>query len=143
MLFFYTDFTLKDCSCRPCHIDMVVGFAPLNEKFAAVHDDAAFTSAVASQASCRSYSAGSSATRLCDTRAAFPYANAQAAILQLFYKFNVAAFGKHWAIFQSASLANKVDVGNARHKDDKVRIAHRNECTLIRFSPSFNHSVAK
>lgn len=126
-------FSVENKLGRPRHVDMIVT-APLDVKRPAVHHNAARTTRPVRQTSGNSRSTGPCAASLGDAAATLPDARPDASVRHHLCKLDIAALREGRVILKDASrLAHLVNIIS---EDDIVRIAHRDENTLIHTAAS-------
>ena len=120
--------TIEDESGRPRHVDMVILLSPFDIKCAAIHDNTAPATSLASDTGGYSSGAGTCATGLGNPAASFPYSRPDTAIGLDTSELDVTALWEGGVVFQDPTcLTNLVDIIG---KDDIVGIAHGYECSF-------------
>ena len=123
------DFNLAlegECS-RAGHVDVVVGFAPLDVEGAAVHDDVALPWAATRESCGNGRGTGSCAAGHRDATATFPYAGPDVARFRELGKLDVATLRKGGVMFQFLSPQGYICLADVIREYDKVGVAHADE----------------
>ena len=118
---------------------MVIGLAPLDAQYTAIHHDIRLAASLSRQCRSNSGSTGSCTTSLCNATTPLPNASANGGVVSLSFvcgfpadnlrKLNITTLWESWVPLQCSScLAHLIHIVG---KDNIVRIAHRHECTFI------------